>query len=252
MDRRRFIILGSAGSVAVLTGCGGGGGAAMPRSGTTPPPMNPPPATPASPLTAGQLLADLVKLTNTSSTPGLFAATLAAQRASKVMLPGTATEFWTYNSLVPGPLISVYEGDTIRIRLENRLSQETTVHWHGLPVPPDQYGNPMDPVAPGASRPARIDLTSRVNELEQWTIENRSSMDHPFHLHGMRFQVVSRARSGVTSNEPCLACRDTVNVEAFETVVFNVVQQQLGRRLYHCHILEHESQRMMGVLEVVA
>jgi len=502
VDRRRFIILGSAGSVAVLTGCGGGGGAAMPRSGTTPPPMNPPPATPASPLTAGQLLADLVKLTNTSSTPGLFAATLAAQRASKVMLPGTATEFWTYNSLVPGPLIDVYEGDKVRIRLENRLSQETTVHWHGLPVPPDQDGNPMDPVAPGASRvyeftlpvgsagtywyhphpheltaeqvfrgmagllvvrsrtdpvpatieekllfisdlrlasdgtipantamdwqngregnyvlvngqyrpvltinpgqsqrwrivnatnarylrlaltghtltligtdggllrspvpgldeillapaervevivtaslsprasavlqslpydrggmgmmgsssstiplltldytsaataavalpsalgsiaalgvptktrrlvfssgmgmggmgggmmsflidgktfdPARIDLTSRVNELEQWTIENRSSMDHPFHLHGTQFQVVSRTRGGVTSNEPYLAWRDTVNVAAFETVVFNVVQQQLGRRMYHCHILEHESQGMMGVLDVVA
>ena len=45
--------------------------------------------------------------------------------------------------------------------------------------------------------PARIDLTSRVNEVEQWTIENRSSMDHPFHLHGTQFQVVSRTHGGV-------------------------------------------------------
>ena len=100
--------------------------------------------------------------------------------------------------------------------------------------------------------PARIDLTSRVNEVEQWTIENRSSMDHPFHLHGTQFQVVSRTRSGVTAAEPYLAWRDTVNVAAFETVVFNVVQHQLGKRMYHCHILEHESQGMMGVLDVVA
>ena len=160
MDRRRFIVLGTAGSAAVLTGCGGssgGGGVAMPPTGTIPPPAsppvsNPPPANPVSPLTVGQPLTDLVRLANTSSTPNEFAATLVAQRASKAMLPGTSTEFWTYNSLVPGPLIDVFEGDTVRIRLENRLSQQTTVHWHGLPVPPAQDGNPMDPIAPGASR----------------------------------------------------------------------------------------------------
>ena len=63
--------------------------------------------------------------------------------------------------------------------------------------------------------PARIDLTSRINEVEQWTIENRSSMDHPFHLHGTQFQVVSRTRGGVDAGGtvPCLArhrqCRCT-------------------------------------------
>jgi bilirubin oxidase len=510
MDRRRFIVLGTAGSVAVLTGCGGSGGGgaiATPPTGTAPPPAsppvsNPPPATAVSPLTVGQPLTDLVRLANTSPTPNVFAATLVARRARKVMLPGTSTEFWTYNSSVPGPLIEVYEGDTVRIRLENQLAQETTVHWHGLPVPPDQDGNPMDPVAPGANRlyeftlpvgsagtywyhphpheftaeqvfrgmaglfivrsrtdpvpsaieekllvvsdlrlaadgtippnsamdwqngregnyllvngqnqpvlsidpgqsqrwrilngtnarylrlaltghtmtligtdggllgapvpgldeillapaervevvvtasltspasavlqslpydrggmgmigpsaatiplltvnsttaaraaialpstlnpiadlglptqskslvfssgmgmggmgggmmsflidgksfdPARIDLTSRLNEIEQWTIENRSSMDHPFHLHGTQFQVVSRTRSGATTAEPFVAWRDTVNVAAFETVTLKVVQQQLGKRMYHCHILEHESQGMMGVLDVIA
>jgi bilirubin oxidase len=30
-----------------------------------------------------------------------------------------------------------------------------------------------------------------------------------------------------------------------------VVQRQFGRRMYHCHILEHESQGMMGVLDVL-
>ncbi len=514
MDRRRFIVLGTAGSVAVLTGCGGsggGGGVATPPTGTTPPPpasppaSNPPPATPVSPLTVGQPLADLVRLANTSATANVYEATLRAQRAVKSMLAATTTEFWTFSGLVPGPLIEVFEGDTVRIRLENRLAQDTTVHWHGLPVPPDQDGSPMDPVAPGATRlyeftlpvgsagtywyhphphrftaeqvfrgmagllvvrsrtdpvpatiaekllvisdlrlaadgtippntpmdwqigregnyvlvngqyqpvltinpgqsqrwrilnatnarylrlalsghtftligtdgglldasvpgldelllvpgqrvevivtaglnaggttvlqslpyargamgmgmmgggsstiplltvaysqsatlpaamptslrpiaplgapiaykhlvlssgmgmgmmggggmmqflidgksfdPARVDLTSRVNQVEQWTVENRSSMDHPFHLHGTQFQVVSRSRGGATIPEPTLAWRDVVNVAAFESVVFRVVQSQLGMRMYHCHILEHETQGMMGVLEVVA
>jgi len=41
MDRRQFIVLGTAGSVAVFTGCGGsggGGGVATPPTGTAPPP----------------------------------------------------------------------------------------------------------------------------------------------------------------------------------------------------------------------
>ncbi|HEX5675442.1 MAG TPA: multicopper oxidase domain-containing protein, partial [Azonexus sp.] len=149
MDRRRFIVLSTAGSVAVLTGCGGGtGGMAMPATGTAPPPATPPVTNSPSPtpLTAGQPMADLARLSNTSSTPGVFEATLVAQRATKSMLSGATTEFWSYNNEVPGPLIDVFEGDTVRIRLDNRLSQETTVHWHGLPVPPAQDGNPMDPI----------------------------------------------------------------------------------------------------------
>jgi bilirubin oxidase len=63
---------------------------------------------------------------------------------------------------------------------------------------------------------------------------------------------VSRTNGGVATAEPYLAWRDTVNVRALETVVLKVVQRQLGKRMYHCHILEHEDQGMMGVLEVVA
>ena len=154
MDRRHFILLGSAWSVTALArhrkhrGVGTG-------TATPPPPMTAP-----SPLTAGQPLADLVRLANTSTTPNLFEATLVAERASKTLLAGRSTEFWTYNGLVPGPLIEVFEGDTVRIRLENRLSQETTVHWHGLPVPPDQDGSPMDP-----SRQVRA---ARMSSLCRW------------------------------------------------------------------------------------
>ena len=100
--------------------------------------------------------------------------------------------------------------------------------------------------------PSRVDLTSRVNEIEQWTIENRSSMDHPFHLHGTQFQVCAARAAASTLAEPFLAWRDTVNVAALSRPSFRGRAAQLGKRMYHCHILEHENQGMMGVLEVVA
>jgi FtsP/CotA-like multicopper oxidase with cupredoxin domain len=62
------------------------------------------------------------------------------------------TEVWAYNGRVPGPEIRVRQGERVRILVENRLAEETTVHWHGVRVP-----NPMDgvphltqkPIAPG-------------------------------------------------------------------------------------------------------
>ena len=196
MDRRRFIVLGTAGSVAVLTGCGGsggGGGVATPPTGTAPPPAsppvsNPPPATPVTPLTVGQPLTDLVRLANTSTTPNEFAATLVAQRASKAMLPGTSTEFWTYNSMVPGPLIDVFEGDTVRIRLENQLSQETTVHWHGSAGAASAGWQPDGP-----------DRSGRELALYEFTLPVGSAGTYWYHPHPHEFtaEQVFRGMAGL-------------------------------------------------------
>jgi FtsP/CotA-like multicopper oxidase with cupredoxin domain len=474
-------------------------------------------------LPSGAPLADLRKLRNESSEPGLFRATLIAQPAKRTLLAGKPTTFWQYNppsaaagdGPVVGPLIDVREGDTVEIRFVNRLPQPSTIHWHGLPVPPDQDGNPSSMVAPGgvhvyrftlptgsagtywyhphphmmsaeqvfrglagpiivratddplagfperhlffsdlklaadgtvaandmmdwmngregqfvlvngARRPRiavkederwrlwnacsarylrfslgdgqrfvqvgtdggllekpreglselllapgeraevivragrtpsqgtlvanvydrrkmamsagslppdpalaladvafqpppagptgggthaipetlrtivpfpapvarksvvfseamdmaamhrpgasthgmpagmrfmingrsfdanRVTLTSRRGEIEEWAIENRTDMDHPFHLHGTQFQVIGRERGNVVTPEPYRAWRDTVNVEPGETVHIVTVQKMAGDRMFHCHILEHEDLGMMGTLRVI-
>ncbi|CAG4893247.1 multicopper oxidase family protein [Paraburkholderia saeva] len=474
-------------------------------------------------LPAGAPLAELRRLTNESSEPRLFRATLIARPAKRTLLSGKPTTFWQYNppaataeqGPVIGPLIDVREGDTVEIRFVNRLPQPSTIHWHGLRVPPDQDGNPSSMVAPGATHvyrftlpagsagtywyhphphmmsaeqvfrglagpiivraaddplaafperhlffsdlklatdgtipandmmdwmngregqfvlvngarrpritvkederwrlwnacsarylrfspgdgqrfvqvgsdggllekprdgltelllapgeraevivragstpsqatltadiydrrkmamsegslppeparvladvafeplpageagagtraipetlrsivtfpapvarksvvfseamdmaamhrpgasahgmpagmrfmingasfdPERITLTSRRDEVEAWTIENRTDMDHPFHLHGTQFQVTGRERGGAVTPEPYRAWRDTVNVEPGETVHIATVQKMAGDRMFHCHILEHEDLGMMGTLRVI-
>jgi FtsP/CotA-like multicopper oxidase with cupredoxin domain len=98
---------------------------------------------------------------------------------------------------------------------------------------------------------SRATLTSRRGEVELWAIENRTDMDHPFHLHGTQFQVVERESDGVTTAEPFLAWRDMVNVRSGETVRIATVQTMRGERMFHCHILEHEDLGMMGTLKVI-
>ena len=96
----------------------------------------------------------------------------------------------------------------------------------------------------------RVDLKARVGEVGLWEIYNNSDMDHPFHLHGTQFQIVEREKNGNTTAAPFLAWKDTVNITAKETVRIKLRHDMPGRRMYHCHILEHEDQGMMGTLEV--
>ena len=53
--------------------------------------------------------------------------------------PGTAT---AVNGRLPAPLLRWREGDTITLRVSNRLSAPTSIHWHGVIVPADMDGVP--------------------------------------------------------------------------------------------------------------
>jgi FtsP/CotA-like multicopper oxidase with cupredoxin domain len=64
----------------------------------------------------------------------------------------TRTRFWGFNERVPGPAIRVRKGETLRIVVDNALSVDTAVHWHGLRVPNDMDGVPyvtQPPIKPG-------------------------------------------------------------------------------------------------------
>jgi suppressor of ftsI len=443
-------------------------------------------------LPRGAELRELSKLANLSQQAGVFKAELIAAPLQVELLPGQPTTFWAYNGSIPGPLIEVREGDQLEIRFINRLSQPSTIHWHGLAVPSDQDGNPHDPVPPGGERtysfslpkgsagtywyhphphgftaeqafrglaapfivraaddpladlperhvlisdlklnadgsiaendsndwmngregqfvlingqhqphiqlhgaerwriwnacsarylqlnlgghsmnlvgtdgglleqpqaiqgillapaerieivvqptaqssaialtaeiydrnkmgsvaaesiltlanvslaagqptelpaslrkiadlgPAtaqkqvvfsenmrmdngqhqmdflvngksfdmnRVDLTSKLGEVEMWELVNDSHMDHPFHIHGCQFQVIEHELNGLKSPAPMRAWKDTVNLRPRETVRVKMAQPFKGLRMFHCHILEHENQGMMATLQVI-
>ncbi|MDQ3483388.1 MAG: multicopper oxidase family protein [Pseudomonadota bacterium] len=66
----------------------------------------------------------------------------------------TNVNVWAYNGQVPGPELRVRQGDRLRLTLENRLDEETTIHWHGVRVPNAMDGVPhltQAPVRPGGS-----------------------------------------------------------------------------------------------------
>ena len=46
------------------------------------------------------------------------------------------------NGSLPGPLLRFREGEDVTIRVTNKLKEPTSIHWHGLLVPPEMDGVP--------------------------------------------------------------------------------------------------------------
>jgi FtsP/CotA-like multicopper oxidase with cupredoxin domain len=93
--------------------------------------------------------------------------------------------------------------------------------------------------------PDRVDTEVRMGALEEWVLRNPSPMDHPFHLHVWSFQVLDAGDGPLQEPE----WRDVINVPAGREVRIRVRFADFGgRTVYHCHILDHEDQGMMGVI----
>jgi FtsP/CotA-like multicopper oxidase with cupredoxin domain len=77
-------------------------------------------------------------------------------------------------------------------------------------------------------------------------LRNNAGPEHPFHLHGQLFRILSR--DGEPADEP--GARDTVLVHGMETVVIASDFSNPGMWMAHCHILEHAALGMMSFVDV--
>lgn len=60
----------------------------------------------------------------------------------EVNITGNSAWGMTINGGIPGPTLRFWEGDIARIRVHNKMIVETSIHWHGVLVPPDMDGVP--------------------------------------------------------------------------------------------------------------
>lgn len=79
-------------------------------------------------------------------------------------------------------------------------------------------------------------------------IREDAGFEHPFHLHGQYFQVVSV--DGEPADETQAGLMDTWLMEGLDEVVLYTELDNPGRWMAHCHILEHAELGMMTELVV--
>ncbi len=99
-------------------------------------------------------------------------------------------------------------------------------------------------------------IVAKQGTVEDWIIENRSNELHAFHIHQLHFMLLDYLGNPV--DEPFL--RDTVNVPYFNgrDMVYPSVKLRMdfrdpntvGTFVFHCHLLEHEDNGMMGLIRI--
>ena len=83
------------------------------------------------------------ELPYTMSDDGFKVFSLTAKVVPWEVEPGKFVDGWSYNGMIPGPVMHANVGDKIRIVLKNELPESTALHLHGVRVP-----NSMDGVDP--------------------------------------------------------------------------------------------------------
>lgn len=94
--------------------------------------------------------------------------------------------------------------------------------------------------------PAVINQVVKLGTTEDWTIVNKSLMEHPFHIHAWSFLVIDNG-----DGQPEVSLRDVVNVPPGKAVTIRLKFDDFkGVTVYHCHNLDHEDFGMMGIVQV--
>lgn len=140
--RRRDLLAGM--GTAALAG-------AFPRRADSAP-TRPEPAKPALPASA--------PLPQPSPEPPTRVLTAQPAKLRLRPAPAAETEIWAFDGATPGPPLRIRQGETLRLKLENKTTAPLSLHWQGLrgAAAQDGVGGFSQPaVAPGAS--AEIQLT---------------------------------------------------------------------------------------------
>jgi len=100
---------------------------------------------------------------------------------------------------------------------------------------------------------ARIDEVVTVGDTEVWDVRNNMALPHSFHVHDVQFQLLS---IGGEPPPPELAgYKDTIllrpNTDYRLIMRFTDYTDPRTPYMYHCHLLQHEDQGMMGQFVVV-
>jgi FtsP/CotA-like multicopper oxidase with cupredoxin domain len=105
----------------------------------------------------------------TASPTSLYALTAAPASVNFGPNRGNALAYNHPGGIVagfPGPTLVASSGTTTSVAFHNNLSQESTVHWHGMVVPTAQDGQPHEAVLPGQSR--NYDFTVNQRAALNW------------------------------------------------------------------------------------
>jgi FtsP/CotA-like multicopper oxidase with cupredoxin domain len=93
----------------------------------------------------------------------------------------------------------------------------------------------------------RVDVVAKLGTTEEWIIKNVAREEHPFHIHVNDFMVMAVNGKPVQSYSE----QDTVPLPVKGEVRIRMhFNRFVGAYVFHCHILAHEDNGMMGIIDI--
>ena len=87
-----------------------------------------------------------------------------------------------------------------------------------------------------------------LNSTEIWTLHNKTHIAHPFHIHDVQFNIIEKNGLPPVLSEQ--GWKDVVLVMPHDSVKFITkftdFEDNMVPYMYHCHLLHHEDDGMMG------
>ena len=190
---------------------------------------------------------------------------LPERRLAVISSTGSAAEQIQPAPAVPTPGHTLFDGLIARHTDRERVIAMAEYPRPGMTDQVDFYiverkpGAVLEPYGMGAP-PA---ITVRAGTTEEWIVENWTNELHAFHIHQLHFRVLTIDGKPVP-NPPLL---DVVNVPYAEATGYHSKEGPVrpgrvrikltfpeslaGDIPFHCHLVDHEDNGMMGVLRVV-
>ncbi|CAN5737934.1 hypothetical protein BH23GEM10_BH23GEM10_07270 [soil metagenome] len=144
---------------------------------------------------------------------------------------------------------------TIELMMRDDSAYFHPVEWHGTMAMMSWVSSAREVrwiLREAATGRENMDVTwrFRVGDVVRIRLTNERrtihAMQHPIHIHGQRFLVISR--NGVPTGN--LVWKDTLLVPAGQTADVLLELSNPGRWMLHCHIAEHMEAGMMMVFDV--
>ena len=138
---------------------------------------------------------------------------LTMHKDSVQFLPGAKTNTMAFNAYsYLGPTLIMQKGANISITVNNEIGDTTTVHWHGLHIPPQDDGGPHTPIMPGETWNPEFEVMNSA--ATYWY--------HP-HFHGKTALHAMRGAAGMIiirdGEEAALSLPRTYGVDDIPLIV---------------------------------
>lgn len=98
-----------------------------------------------------------------------------------------------------------------------------------------------------------INETVYLNSTEIWTLVNKTLVAHPFHIHDIQFNIIEK--NGLPTPRLERGWKDVVLVMPGDSLKFitqfSDFADNIVPYMFHCHLLHHEDDGMMGSFRVI-